>query len=145
MVVGRRSIATEIVNGILVSQGRILMGLRSTERRTYANTWSFSGGHVETGETLEDALLRELQEEIGVTAQSSSYLGKIEQDGKDTTKPVRFSIYLVSEWEGEIQNLGEERSELRWVGFQEGLALPNLALPEYKALFHTLNEASELL
>src|SRR5436309_1462601 len=58
---------TDIVNGLLLRNGTVLLARRSAGRQAYPNRWSFPGGHVEAGESLDDALIRELREEIGVT------------------------------------------------------------------------------
>jgi mutator protein MutT len=57
----------DIVNALLIRSGTVLLSRRSPGRNTYPNCWSFPGGHVESGESLNDALVRELQEEVGVT------------------------------------------------------------------------------
>jgi len=59
---------TDIVNGLLVRDGLVLMARRSRHRRSYSDTWSFPGGHVEPGETFDEALVRELHEELGIEA-----------------------------------------------------------------------------
>ncbi len=51
------------------SEGRILL-----VRHTYAPGWTFPGGGVEHGETLEDAVLRELSEEVGITVEERPQL-----------------------------------------------------------------------
>ncbi|MBX3611715.1 MAG: (deoxy)nucleoside triphosphate pyrophosphohydrolase [Hydrogenophaga sp.] len=59
--------ATEVAVGILIDeQGRYLLTTRPTGK-AYAGYWEFPGGKVESGETVEQALRRELQEEVGVT------------------------------------------------------------------------------
>jgi 8-oxo-dGTP pyrophosphatase MutT (NUDIX family) len=45
--------------------GRIFFQKRSATRTLFPNTWDVVGGHVEAGETLEDALRREVTEETG--------------------------------------------------------------------------------
>jgi 8-oxo-dGTP diphosphatase len=57
----------DIVKAMLLRGTNVLLARRSSERRNYPDRWSFPGGHVETGEALDDALMRELQEEIGLT------------------------------------------------------------------------------
>ena len=57
----------DIVKAMLLRGTNVLLARRSSARRTYPDRWSFPGGHVETGEALDDALVRELQEEIGLT------------------------------------------------------------------------------
>ena len=58
-----------VVAGVLRdARGRILLA-RRTEGRDLAGLWEFPGGKVEPGESPEDALVRELREELGVEAE----------------------------------------------------------------------------
>ncbi|MEH1126188.1 NUDIX hydrolase [Micromonospora sp. CPCC 206061] len=50
---------------IVDDDGRIFIQRRSPDRRLFPNTWDIVGGHVEPGETLEEALYREVREETG--------------------------------------------------------------------------------
>jgi 8-oxo-dGTP diphosphatase len=57
-----------VVAGVLRdARGRILLA-RRTEGRDLAGLWEFPGGKVEPGESPEDALVRELREELGISA-----------------------------------------------------------------------------
>jgi 8-oxo-dGTP diphosphatase len=51
-----------IVNGLLVRWPTVLLAKRSRRRSAYPGLWSFPRGHVEKGETLSEALGRELRE-----------------------------------------------------------------------------------
>ena len=53
--------------GVLIKDGQILLGKRSPERKLYPNAWDMIGGHQEAGETLDETLVREFEEEIAVT------------------------------------------------------------------------------
>lgn len=132
------SCMVDIVNGLLVRNGQVLMARRCANRRLYPNTWSFPGGHVETGETLEQALQRELFEEIGIVPKSVRLLTRLydrqQSDGTDVT----FHLFTVEEWDREPANLGDEHSELRWVPFSFAAALPDLALAPYQDVFASL-------
>ena len=51
-------------------QGRVFVQRRSTTRRVLPGIWDIVGGHVESGETLQQALAREVKEETGWTLSS---------------------------------------------------------------------------
>ncbi|MBX9716800.1 MAG: NUDIX domain-containing protein [Burkholderiaceae bacterium] len=56
----------DVAVGVLIdAEGRFLMTSRP-EGKVYAGYWEFPGGKLEAGESVEDALRRELQEELGI-------------------------------------------------------------------------------
>jgi len=57
-----------VVAALIESNGKILVCQRRRQD-TFGLMWEFPGGKTNPGETLENALARELQEELGVTAQ----------------------------------------------------------------------------
>jgi 8-oxo-dGTP diphosphatase len=57
---------TAVVGAAIVRDGRVL-GARRTSPAEAAGRWEFPGGKVEDGETLEAALVREIDEELGCT------------------------------------------------------------------------------
>src|SRR6202044_4104637 len=69
---GERAVSADsglaaIVAAVLVRDGRVLLCLRSPQRRWSPCMWDLPGGHVEHGESDPVALARELCEELGVT------------------------------------------------------------------------------
>ena len=60
--------ASEVVVGALVRDGRVLLGHRGPGRLHFPDCWALPGGHVEADEDPIHALVRELREEIGVDA-----------------------------------------------------------------------------
>ncbi|TSE30237.1 CTP pyrophosphohydrolase [Tepidimonas thermarum] len=63
---GPRPVVDVAVGVLIDAAGRLLLTTRPPGK-AYAGYWEFPGGKIEPGETLEQALRRELQEEIGVT------------------------------------------------------------------------------
>jgi 8-oxo-dGTP diphosphatase len=98
--------------------------------------WSFPGGHVEHRETLIEALVRELSEEVGVVPTRFYFLVSIADPHSSATDPATYHLYRVMTWEGGEPSLrGEEHTELRWFTPGAARALPDLALEEYRPVF----------
>ncbi len=131
-----------IVNALFVQQGTVLLARRSPQRRTYPNLWSFPGGHVEENETLDEALIRELREEVGVVPTEWTSLGSISDPNFRTADSVTYHMYAIAAWEGgEPTMIGDEHTELGWFKLEAALTMPDLALEEYRPLFRKLADA----
>src|SRR5262249_10278441 len=127
----------EIVNGILLQRDLVLLARRSRTRRAYAGRWSFPGGHVEAGESHEQALGRELQEEIGVVPLYYDLAAVLEDPVAEAT---RYHLYAVTRWRGQPAILDGEHSDLKWLALSAAIALQDLALEDYRAVFTDLAE-----
>ncbi len=64
-----------------------------------ANKLEFPGGKIESAETPEQALIRELQEEVGITVTTFSLFDKLEYQFPD--RHITLWFFLVESWEGE--------------------------------------------
>ncbi len=130
---GSKSI--DCVGGLILDHGKILLGLRARDSKTYPNVWDIFGGHIEGEETIEAALARELQEELDITPSEFRFLTTfIEPDPRRNGKYL-YHIYKVTSWSGLGPRLrGAEHTEICWHTLDEALAL-NLASPEYQDLF----------
>ena len=97
--------------GILQDQhGNVLIAdrMRADSLRHF---WEFPGGKLEGNETAEDALIRELQEEIGVEVESLRHFHALEHQYPD--KRVCIDFYLVNAWRG--TPICREQQSIRWV------------------------------
>ena len=129
-----------IVNALLLRRATVLLAKRSPLRKAYPARWSFPGGHVETGESLEGALARELGEEVGLLPIASMFLKTIVDPNATDDDPVTYHMYAVTEWQGgEPVLVGNEHSELRWFEPAAAIALPDLALDEYRPLLRQVD------
>ena len=122
----------DIVNGILLRKDAVLLAKRSATRRAYTGQWSFPGGHVEHGESLEEALLRELMEEVGITPLEYRLTTVINDPSSPATL---YYMYVITDWQSEPVIRDQEHSELRWTALVAAATLQDLALEEYRNMF----------
>jgi 8-oxo-dGTP diphosphatase len=90
-------------------RGEILISRRHQDTHQ-GGLWEFPGGKVEAGETVEDALLRELHEELGIQVQSFRALLEVQHDYGD--KQVLLDVWLIDHFSGAAS--GREGQPLRW-------------------------------
>lgn len=90
-------------------RGQVLWGCRP-EGKPYAGYWEFPGGKVETDETVWQALVRELREELDITATQGGPWFRVEHDYEHAR--VRLHFYRVWEFEGEPRSL--ENQQFTW-------------------------------
>ncbi|MGI4795885.1 MAG: NUDIX domain-containing protein [Janthinobacterium lividum] len=121
---------------ILKRDGKILLGKRAAHRKAYPCCWDVIGGRVEEGETLEEALHRELGEEIGVVPVSHEVLSSVVDNGPQERGEATYHMYLVRSWTGgDPAMMDNEHTELAWFSIEDACALPDLALAEYVDVF----------
>src|SRR5258708_39381830 len=82
--------------------GSFLLSSRP-EGKPYPNYWEFPGGKIEPGETVFDAMVRELQEELNVTITRGSPWFTFVMYYTHAT--VRLHCWRVQEWHGEMQGM----------------------------------------
>jgi 8-oxo-dGTP diphosphatase len=109
-----------------------------------AGLWEFPGGKVESGETCEDALLREIREELGVDVElGTEVLGPLEQ-GWQLNDTAAMRVWNARILDGDPRPL-EDHDELRWVPLRhaELNALPWIPadLPIIMAVLESVDQA----
>ena len=91
------------------ARGRILLA-RRTAGRDLAGAWEFPGGKVEPGETPQQALARELDEELGIRLRASTPLVAVPQAYPN--KRILLDVHEVTAFEGTPR--GREKQALAW-------------------------------
>lgn len=100
----------DVAVGILIDgEGRFLLTSRP-EGKVYAGYWEFPGGKLEAGETVEQALRRELHEEIGI-AIGPARPWKVEIVDYPHAR-VRLHFCKVSDWQGAFEM--REAQQMAW-------------------------------
>lgn len=102
--------AVEVAVGVLVDpQGRFLLTSRP-EGKVYAGHWEFPGGKLEAGETVEQALRRELHEELGIHI-GAVHPWRVEMHDYPHAL-VRLHFCKVFDWQGEFEM--REQQSMAW-------------------------------
>ena len=120
-------LAGEVPQGVLIGR---------TDRRGQL-LWSLPKGHIEDGETAEQAALREVHEETGIAGEILAELGVIDfwfvAEGRRIHKTVRH--YLMRRVGGELSDADYEVDEVAWVPLPD--IRGQLAYPDERGLMDT--------
>ena len=100
----------DVAVGVLIApDGRFLLTSRPAGK-VYAGHWEFPGGKVEPGESVEEALRRELHEELGITIGHAEPWQVTLHDYPHAL--VRLHFCKVFDWQGEFEM--RERQQMAW-------------------------------
>ena len=120
----------------VIKSGEQYFLTRRLEGTHQGGKWEFPGGKVENGESVYQALHRELEEEVAIDVLSCIPLITIEHDYGD--KHVKLEVFVVDNFSNEPQ--AQEGQEEGWFSYQEMLALDfpkaNVDILEALAKYH---------
>jgi 8-oxo-dGTP diphosphatase len=108
------------VSAALILRGDELLICQRRPDQPLGSKWEFPGGKMEPGETAEQALRRELREELGIDATISTRVAHVRHNYR-SGGAVDLQFFLVREYTGEVANLIFQ--DVRWC--------PLRNLPEY--------------
>ena len=113
-----------VVAAVIERDGLVLIAQRKRGGQ-HELKWEFPGGKVEAGEAPEAAVVRELEEELGIRARVAGEIRRYEYEYPGRT-PILLLFYRVADFAGEATNLDfeqiawVERGKLREYDFLEG-------------------------
>ena len=101
--------------GVIINKDDQILIAKRASHQHQGDKWEFPGGKVEDNESAQQALRRELKEELDIEIQSPGHLIDITHKYTDenSEKIVKLAVYEVREWSGEA--VGKEGQPLRWV------------------------------
>jgi len=127
------------VDGILIENGSVLLIKRRND--PFKDFYALPGGFVEYGETVEQALEREMMEELSVEVKISSIVGIYSSPDRDPRDHTISIAYLIERIDG-VPSPGDDAAEVKFfdlkklpnLAFDHGLILHD-AIKAYKKLF----------
>lgn len=103
---------------MLIANGCILVEKRSATKRLLPGALAIPGGHVDEGESLETALVRELREELNIAPEGFAHVCTLLHQAEELR---RIHYFVVEQWAGEMAVL--EAESLRWLPLDDLSAL----------------------
>ena len=106
----------EVVAAVIIQDGKVLCVQRPQNDKEYISLkWEFPGGKVEVGENREDALLREIQEELAAEIHELQFLMTVEHSYPDFH--LTMHAYTCTLKTGEITL--QEHVDMKWLSAEE--------------------------
>lgn len=124
-----------VVDGIVLEKGKVLMVKRAIQ--PFLGYWVFPGGHVDYGERTEEAIIRELKEELGISVKIIKLFGVYSDPKRDPRYPTVSIVYLLKKTKGKVK-LDYEASEFKYFTLNN---LPKKIGVDHRKILNDLKKA----
>jgi len=109
-----------VAAALIDAQSRIFVQQRPLDKNM-GGLWEFPGGKLEPGETPEEALIRELREELGIETETACLAPATFATGHIGERPLLLLLYVCRKWQGMVRPT--EAADSRWLRSHELFAL----------------------
>ena len=124
----------ECIAFMLIKDGQVLAEKRKHTKRVVPGAVALPGGHIEARERPEEALYREVQEEVGIVAIEIAYVCTLLHRAQEFRK---LHYFAVTRWEGEI--IPQEAESVVWIPLNTlatlDLDVDKIAVQEYLRVY----------
>src|SRR2546422_9456677 len=132
-----RNPAAECVSGVLIGDGVVLVERRRADDDADPGLVLLPGGHVEIGESLDQALKREMREELGITVEKITLI-RVRYYTASNGERQRIHYLDIKEWKGKIRS-----NEAETVYWEANISHLSDAI-ERKIVLKLLNQVTHL-
>ena len=108
------------VGAVIVCDGKLLLEKRKNEPGK--GKWSISGGLVELGESIEQTVMREVEEETGLEVEKPEHIDVVDNVVRDDNSEIKYHFVIIDYFvklKGGTLEARSDAEELRWVTFDE--------------------------
>src|SRR5215510_12574722 len=120
----------ECIAFLLIQNHQVLAEKRRQTKQVVPGALALPGGHIEAGESPEEALRREIREELDIVPTSIAYVCTLLHHAQEFR---RLHYFVVDNWQGEISN--REAETLLWIPLNQArrfdLEVDRVAISEY--------------
>ena len=116
------------VDGVIINKNRILLVKRGNE--PFKGSWSLPGGYVEYGETVENAVVREILEETNLSSEVKELIGVYSDPDRDPRGHTITIAFLLNIKKGEVKS-GDDAADAKFFELKQ---LPALSFDHKKII-----------
>ncbi len=131
---------TDIACAAFILNGEVLFVRRAPHKKRFPNQWDLVGGHVEAEESVSAALVREAEEEVGLTPRGFSLLAIVSEHDAEGGNETNYHVHAVTEWSGgNPQLLGDEHTEMKWIAIELLGSTGPVAHPQFMPILASMS------
>lgn len=127
---GRYDNRAVTVDAVIMNQQRVLLVRRGVE--PFKGYWAAPGGYVEKNESAEDAVVRETEEETGLSVAAVRFIGVYSSPQRHPQQAVAIA-YLVSVNQAGVTRPGDDANDVQWFDLR---ALPEQIAFDHRQIIH---------